>query len=268
MTEQPGLGVRVLGFRAGRPDVTSACSGYLVEHAEHTVLVDCGPGVMTELLRQGRDRDLDGVVLTHLHQDHCLDVIPLAFSRLLSGESLPRLPLWVPAESMDFVARLDELIAVPTDPAVGRPLATAFDIRPLARDGSSAVSVAEGLTLTAYPARHAVPSASLRFTAEAGVLAFSSDTGWCDGVLAAAADADVFVCETTYLTADETMLAEHGHLTAELTGRLAAKAGARHLVVSHLLHPADDQRSFQVARDAADGVEAVSLAQVGQPVLV
>lgn len=260
---ETGFAVRVLGFRAGRPDAGSPCSGYLVEHAGRTVLVDCGPGVLAELLRLGRDRDLDAVVLTHVHQDHMLDVVPLAFSRLLAGEPLPRIPLWLPAESLDFLARLDELMAVPTDPLVGRPLATAFEIRPLTRDGATAVGVLDGLTLTAFPARHAVPSACLRFTGDDGVIAFSSDTGWCDGALTAARGADVFVCETTYLAAEESRLAEHGHLTAELTGRLAAEAGVRHLVVSHLLGWDDDQRCFEVARAAASGVETVSLARVG-----
>lgn len=259
--------VQILGFRAGRPDAVSACSGYLVEHDGRTVLVDCGPGVMTELLRGGHDRALDAVILTHVHQDHMLDIVPLAFSRLLSGEKLPRIPLWVPQESLSFLTQLDELIAVPTDPDVGFPIATAFDIRPLTRDGATAVPVTDGISLTAFAARHAVPSACLRFRTADGIIAFSSDTGWCDGVLGAARNSDVFVCETTYLQASEKMLAEHGHLTADLTGRLAAEAGVGHLIVSHLLGR-DDAESFETARKAAAGVPEVSLARVGLRVCI
>jgi ribonuclease BN (tRNA processing enzyme) len=106
-----------------------------------------------------------------------------------------------------------------------------------------------------------VPSASLRFALGDRTLAFSSDTGWCDGVLAAATGADVFVCECTYLDADPAMLAEHGHLTAELTGKLARTAGVGRLVVSHLLGY-DDEESFAAARGAA-GPVPVTAAHAG-----
>jgi ribonuclease BN (tRNA processing enzyme) len=251
----------VLGFRAGRPDADSACSGYLVRHAGSTVLVDCGPGIVTELVSRGLEHRLDGIVLTHLHQDHMFDVVPLAFTRLLTKTPPARIPLWVPEDSTGTLAALDEWVAVPTDPVVGRPLATAFDIRPLERDGRTEVAVADGITLTAFRARHAVPSASLRFALGDRTLAFSSDTGWCDGVLAAATGADVFVCEATYLDADPAMLAEHGHLTAALTGELAVAAGVGRLVVSHLLGY-DDAESFEAARAAA-GTVPVTEARAG-----
>jgi ribonuclease BN (tRNA processing enzyme) len=251
----------VLGFRAGRPDATSACSGYLVEHGDTRILVDCGPGIATQLLARGLEHRLDAVLLTHLHQDHMFDVVPLAFSRLLTKAPPARIPLLVPDDSIDTLAALDDWVAVPTDPAVGRPLATAFDIAPLVRDGASPVRLADDVTVTAFAARHAVPSASLRFALGDRTLAFSSDTGWCDGVLAAATGADVFVCECTYLDADPAMLTEHGHLTAELTGRLAQAAGVGRLVVSHLLGY-DDEASFAAARAAA-GPVPVTAASAG-----
>ncbi|GAA4208260.1 MBL fold metallo-hydrolase [Actinocatenispora rupis] len=240
----------VLGFRAGRPDAVSPCSGYLLEHDGTTVLVDCGPGIVGQLTARGLEHRIDAVVLTHLHQDHMFDVVPLAFTRLLTPTPPPRIPLYVPEDSVATLARLDDWVAVPTDPAVGRPLSTAFDVRPLVRDGATVVRLGDGVTLTGFRAKHAVPSASLRFALGDRTVAFSSDTGWCDGVLGAARDADVFVCEATYLTADPAMLADHGHLTAELTGSLARTAGVDRLVVSHLLGY-DDEKSFAAAAESA-----------------
>jgi ribonuclease BN (tRNA processing enzyme) len=238
-----------------------------VRHDDTTILVDCGPGVLTQILARGLEYRLDGIVLTHLHQDHMFDLVPLAFTRLLTKTPPPRIPLWVPEDSVETLDALDEWVAVPTDPLVGRPIATAFDVRPLVRDGASPITVAPEITLTPFRAQHAVPSASLRFDLDGTILAFSSDTGWCDGVLAAARGADVFVCETTYLEADPAMLREHGHLTAQLTGRLASEAGAKHLIVSHLLGY-DDEASFQTARNAADRVREVTLARAGLDVAV
>lgn len=252
----------VLGFRAGRPDPVSSCSGYLIEDGDTTVLVDCGPGIISQLLARDLTHRLDAIVLTHLHQDHCFDVVPLAFNRLLTTATVPKIPLFVPEDSLPVLDTLDEWIAVPSDPQVGKPLQAAFDIRPMVRDGGTELQVAGGITLTPFRAEHVVPSAALRFGLSSGTLAFSSDTGWCPGVLDAARGADLFVCETTYLDQDPAMLAEHGHLTADLTGKLAAEAGVGHLLVSHLIGEAD-QESFEAARAAAVGVDTCTLAQVG-----
>lgn len=256
----------VLGYRAGRPDAGSACSGYLVTDGSMRLLVDCGPGVITELLSRGLEHRLDAIVLTHLHQDHCLDVLPLAFTRLLTSAPVPRIPLWVPEDAMPDLETLDQWAEVPTDPAVGRPLSTAFDIKPLPRDGNTTQTIA-GVSLTGYRAKHAVPSAALRFGLSSGTLTFSSDTGWCSGVVDAARDADVFVCEATYLDADPAMLADHGHLTAGSTGALAAEAGVGHLIVSHLIGENDDA-CYATARSAASQVEGCTLARVGLDVPV
>ena len=58
-----------------------ACSGYLVEGAgERPFLVDCGNGVFGKL-RQRRDyRDVEAVVISHLHADHLLDLVPFSYA--------------------------------------------------------------------------------------------------------------------------------------------------------------------------------------------
>ncbi len=65
------------------------------------------------------------------------------------------------------------------------------------------------------------------------VVAFVMDTAWCDGALALADGADLLVCEATFGAADAHLAAAYGHLTATEAGRLAARAGARRLVLTH-----------------------------------
>src|SRR5664279_5391769 len=56
------------------------CSAYLIEAGETRILLDCGIGAFSAL--QALDpRPLDAVVLSHLHFDHCADLIPFAYSR-------------------------------------------------------------------------------------------------------------------------------------------------------------------------------------------
>lgn len=263
--------ITVLGFRGGRPDATSSCSGYLVADGTTSILVDCGPGIMGQLLSRGLEHRLDAVVLTHLHQDHCLDIVPLALSRLLAPDGLARVPLFIPEEAVDHLDLLDRWSKSRDDPAAQRPLTSAFDVRAMPRDGTTQQHIAGDVLLAAYPAEHPVPSAALRFQVDGATLAFSSDTSWCAGVLDAARDADLFVCEAAFLDPGPGALAAYGHLSPDLAGRLAVHAGARQLLLTHLSGQ-DDAACLAAARAAireaaaatsAAGQSECTLARVG-----
>ncbi|NIP81592.1 MAG: hypothetical protein GWM90_21205, partial [Gemmatimonadetes bacterium] len=68
------------------------------------------------------------------------------------------------------------------------------------------------------------------------MLALSGDTGVCDGVVAAARDADLFVCEASFPEGR----GRRGHLVPSEAGMLAAQAGARRLLLSHFYPQCDD----------------------------
>src|SRR4051812_5651612 len=68
----------VLGKSPAWQDAGGACSGYLVEAGGTRVLVDCGPGVFGKLRAIADYRAVDAVVLSHLHADHVLDLVPFA----------------------------------------------------------------------------------------------------------------------------------------------------------------------------------------------
>src|SRR5690606_13496291 len=75
-------------------------------------------------------------------------------------------------------------------------------------------------------------------------VAFVFDTRWCDGALELARDADLLVCESTFLDADAGRAREYGHLTARQAGQLAATAGARRLVLTHFSGRYPDAHAF------------------------
>jgi ribonuclease BN (tRNA processing enzyme) len=72
--------ITVLGKSPSWQDAGGACSGYLVEEAGTCVLLDCGNGVFSKL-RHFRDYvAVDAVVLSHLHADHFLDLVPFSYA--------------------------------------------------------------------------------------------------------------------------------------------------------------------------------------------
>src|ERR687894_167319 len=70
----------VLGKSPSWQDAGGACSGYLIEEGDTAVLVDCGNGVFAKLRERIDYVDVDAVVLSHLHADHFLDLVPYAYA--------------------------------------------------------------------------------------------------------------------------------------------------------------------------------------------
>jgi ribonuclease BN (tRNA processing enzyme) len=67
----------VLGRSPASPNPGEACAGYLVEGGGARLLVDIGPGVVSQLVRRHHPDELDAVVVSHMHADHVLDLVTL-----------------------------------------------------------------------------------------------------------------------------------------------------------------------------------------------
>ena len=71
----------ILGKSPSWQDRDGACSGYLVEvDAGPRLLIDCGSGVFGKLRRHGEFERIDAVLISHLHADHLLDLVPFAYA--------------------------------------------------------------------------------------------------------------------------------------------------------------------------------------------
>src|SRR4051794_28226905 len=81
--------VTVLGKSPSWQDAGGACSGYLVEEAGTTLLLDCGNGVFGKLRRHVDYVDVDAVVLSHLHADHFLDLVPYSYALTYAPRQQP-----------------------------------------------------------------------------------------------------------------------------------------------------------------------------------
>jgi len=72
--------VTVLGKSPSWQDAGGACSGYLVQDGATSLLLDCGNGVFAKLRAQLDYLAVDAVVLSHLHADHFLDLVPFSYA--------------------------------------------------------------------------------------------------------------------------------------------------------------------------------------------
>ena len=68
------LTLTVLGCSGSYPGADCPCSGYLVQYGATAVAVDLGPGCLSNLQRHIELPELSGVVLSHAHPDHWVDL--------------------------------------------------------------------------------------------------------------------------------------------------------------------------------------------------
>ena len=95
----------VLGRSPARPNPGEACAGYLVEGGGSRVLMDVGPGVVAQLLRRNTPDELDAVVISHMHTDHCLDLVTLRYCYPWIDVAKKRLLVIVPPGSTGAAGR-------------------------------------------------------------------------------------------------------------------------------------------------------------------
>jgi len=229
----------VVGCAGSFPGPDSGCSAYLVEHDGFRLLLDFGTGSLGALQRLGHLHDLDAVLLTHLHADHVLDACSYMVVRRYSpAGALPPLPLYGPR-------------------GTARRLASAYDGRPGGRvdDVYDVRDLAPG-TIEVGPFRvtlarvnHPVETYGVRVDDGTATLAYSADTGRSEALVGLARDADAFLCEASFL--DSEPHPADLHLTGGEAGEYAARAGARRLLLTHLVNAWGDREGTLAAARAA-----------------
>ena len=79
----------MLGKSPSWQDAGGACSGYLIETDETKVLLDCGNGVFGKLRERVDYTEVDAVVISHLHADHFLDLVPFSYALIYAPKQQP-----------------------------------------------------------------------------------------------------------------------------------------------------------------------------------
>lgn len=247
-----GLELTVLGSAGSHTLPGRVCSGYLVEHEGTRLLIDAGNGSTANLQRRVAFRDLDAIVISHRHVDHCIDLIGAFYAlrfdpRFADGDGA-RIPLYAAAEVYDT---LTSLMSADSAHAFG----DVFAHHPVAAGDEVAVGQ---LKLRFARSEHPVPTVSTRVEAPGATLVYSGDSAGGADLIEIARGADVFLCESTW-HGDARDYPPGIHLTASDAAAIAAEAGVGKLVLTHLTGGTDPDRVLAEAAAVYGG--PVELAQ-------
>lgn len=226
MSADGALELTILGSSSSSPRPGRACSGYLVQGAGSSVLLDLGSGALANLRRTMEADAIDAVVISHMHPDHFLDLIPLRYALRFGPRSNERKPkLYMPPGGDGVLRRLAAVLE--TEP--NADFLSVFDVA--VYDPQAELRVGD-LQLQFAPTTHFIPAYAVRAGYDGRSVTYSADTAPDARVAALARETDAFVCETT-LGPDGREDAPRGHMSAAEAGALAQSAAARHLLLTH-----------------------------------
>ncbi|MGH2674532.1 MAG: MBL fold metallo-hydrolase [Actinomycetota bacterium] len=233
--------VTVLGSSAAWPGPGRAAAGLLVQHGGTSMALDLGTGTLSNLLRHLPHEDLDAVLVSHEHLDHCLDLYPITVARVFHPEPLAPLPLYAPPGVFEAVAALED----EEGQAEMRGLFGVTELEPGDAFGVGPFRISTRLL------PHMVPNLGFRVEAGGASLAYTGDTGPSEEIEALAKGVDVLVTEASW--EDERGALVEGHLTARQAAEHAARAGAGTVVLTHFWNTVNRERARQLAAEAFDG---------------
>jgi ribonuclease BN (tRNA processing enzyme) len=244
--------VTVLGKSPSWQDAAGACSGYLAQAQGASVLLDCGNGVFSKLRRICDYVDIDAVVITHMHADHFLDLVPFSYALRYAPRQQPvpvagwpgtgdpaRPRLYLPAGGVDVLRHVvgswghDDLID------------SAFDAHEYGADDVLSLGP---LTARFCEVPHYVVTFAVELACDGARFTYGADCRPNDELVRFARDTDVLLIEATLPRPERD--GTRGHLTAREAGEHGKGARAHRLVLTHY---SDELDPALTRSDGADG---------------
>jgi ribonuclease Z len=277
------LTLRFLGTSASRPTVERNVSSLAVIREGETLMFDCGEGTQRQMMRYGISFALCDIFFTHMHADHMLGLTGLLRTLALQGrtdpmnlygpvgcEKLLRRAITLGSDKQHFEIKVIELTpeaplkrngysVVPFPVEHGDRSAIGYHIVEETRLGRFNPDKARELGIPEGPlwgrihkgqaidlpdGRRIEPSELVGPTRPGRRIVLTGDSRPAEGTVAAARGADVLIHEATFAEEEAARAIETGHSTAREAAEIAAKAGVKRLILTHV--------SARYSRDTTD----------------
>ena len=266
------LRLTFLGTASARPTVTRNVSSIAVQREGRLFLFDCGEGTQRQMMRFGVGFSVTDIFITHLHADHYLGLTGLLRTLSLQGRA-DDLAVWGPPGSHDVLHTLvtlgGERLTFPTHlrelppgeslvldgyriqafatdhtrESVGLALLEEsrlgrFDVEKAQRlgvpEGPSFGKLHEGESVRLPDGRVIHPDDVVGPSRPGRKIVYSGDTRPSPATIEIAHEADLLVHEATFDEEERDRATDTAHSTARQAAQVAAAAGVRQLILTHL----------------------------------
>jgi ribonuclease BN (tRNA processing enzyme) len=210
------------------------CTSFLVKNGKELLLFEIGPGIVGQLLKLNiHCSQINGVIISHTHFDHFLELPYLLFLRFVAqisrGLSLSKIPLISTRQAFELTSYIFQNCY----PKI--PLQSLVEFLEAHSSNSSSFKIG-GFEITTIPVTHTLPTIACKVKVNGKTLVYSGDTIYNDNLVNLSKGADVLIYEalsTSFHPILEKVAKTGFHGTAYEAGLVANKASVKKLVLVH-----------------------------------
>jgi ribonuclease BN (tRNA processing enzyme) len=241
------------GVPTPNPKRMGACVAILIEGKP--LLLDCGRGAVTQLVSAGIDpAEVEQIFITHHHLDHTIGLPDVLFGSWIVGRNTA-VEVFGPPGTKFFVRSIFEAFKLDME-ARTRIRSSRIEAIPKEID-EGLVWKTSNCQLRAVRVNHIANSFGYRIDTNDRSLVFSGDTQPCPALVELSKGADVLIHEVLFSPEFEESGAPYGrhpdfvkpgwfdrlhHTKPHEVGKIAAEAGVKKLVLTHLWSNRDEDK--------------------------
>ncbi len=236
--------LRILGSVSPYPKIDNNCVGYLIRDIDNNqkVLLDCGNGI-TRLLKFPDDLENLTIIISHLHKDHYADLSAIAYASYVYhnlGLLNERINVYIPnSTNLEDYRYLTNY---------GKENFMSFYVY----DEKSNLNI-NGISVSFYQTRHSIKTFAMNIIKGNIKISYSGDTGYDEKISLFFQDADILICESSFLKHQKN--GNINHLSAEEAGIIAKKSNVKKLILSHFWPEVDKSRYLNEAKNIFENVD-------------
>ena len=261
--------ILMLGTSSMVPTKDRNHSAILIYHDKDSLLLDCGEGVQRQMKIAGVDMNrITKIFISHWHGDHVLGLPGLI--QTLCGQNYDKtLHIYIPKgtkkhfsymlKAFEFDLRIELEVHEVSKGTAYKSEEYNVECLPLKHSvptvGFAVVENPKRKMNLEFMKKMKIPRGPLWNRLQNGnevmfegkkispdeattlipgkKVAYVADTAYCTNAVKLAENADVLICESTYLSEKELKAEEHEHLTAKQAALIASNANAKKLVLTH-----------------------------------
>lgn len=236
--------LKILGSVSPYPKIDRNCVGYLIYNTNNNqkILLDCGNGI-TRLMKFPDDLENLTIIISHLHKDHYVDLSAIAYASYVYhnlGLLHSKVKVYIP-NSKDL-EDYHYLMNYGTENYMN------FYIY----NEKTNLNIND-INISFYQTQHSIKTFAMNIIKRNVKLSYSADTGYDENIALFFQDADILICESSFLKHQKN--GNINHLSAEEAAMIAKKSNVKKLILSHFWPEIDKPNYLNEAKNIFKDVD-------------
>lgn len=228
--------IKVLGTVSPYPKGNSNCPGFLISNNDKKIMLDSGTGT-SRMLDIYNDLHNLAIIISHYHPDHYADIFSLAYATYIShklGYLEEKVKVYLPHSNHYY--KVTGEWQTPVNLAL-EPYNFVTKLYPenymkyIGYSEKDTLSIGD-MHISFAKNPHEGKTYAIKIATNDGTIVYSSDTGYQNNkIVTLAQDADILICEATYLKGQDK--GKDTHLYASEAAKIARDANVKNLYLFH-----------------------------------